>query len=203
MTPIVNMAVRQAKKFIIKLNEGEAKIITAQIGAELYWRERGAFGKPINKRVEAKLKRLEKHFEKLLDQDDVFKPELNRTGCIIKRSSHPMRERYYYDCELNASKGWCQYDTDQDASYFGVWVNISTMEVLTYCEGDVSHVFAQNSELFKAELQSLVEFYNPSAFATTFDNEVNKEVYYEQNAVYDYLRINVMDKVQTDQQTCH
>jgi len=201
MAPIVNKPVRQAKLDILKLNEGQAKVINAQIGSELYWREQGAFGKPINKRVEAKLKRLEKYFESLLGQEGVFKPELNSRGCVIKRSSHPQRGRYYYDHKLLGQKnGWCQYDTDEDAGYFGVWVNVLKMEVITYCEGDVSHVLAQNSKLFKAELRSLVDYYNPSAFATTFDNEGNKKVYYEQNEVHDYLRINVMDKVQ---QTCH
>ena len=84
--------------------------------------------------------------------------------------------RYHFDfgdgfAELNlptgkGKGGWEQYDTDQDANYFGVWVNTSTRQVLTYAEGDIDLVTCHTIETFRAELASMAEFYGdpPPAF---------------------------------------
>lgn len=67
--------------------------------------------------------------------------ELTVTGCRIDRGSHHS-SRYHYDDRLTASDGWQQYDTDQDAYYFGIWINPVKRETFTYAEGDTLHVIA-------------------------------------------------------------
>ncbi|EHA1069099.1 hypothetical protein I8Y05_004258 [Aeromonas hydrophila] len=81
--------------------------------------------------------------------------ELTVTGCRIERGSHQV-DRYYYDLTLLA-QGWQQYDTEEDAWYFGIWINTETLETFTYAEGDTSHVIAPNVEAFRAELARLYQ----------------------------------------------
>ena len=82
--------------------------------------------------------------------------ETNKNGCVIERSFNCYRERYYYDSKL---KGFEQYDTDQDAPYFGVWINHTTLETVTFAEGDTTKVRAPNKSAFDAELSDMDEFY--------------------------------------------
>ena len=66
----------------------------------------------------------------------------------IKNSFAP-GDRYYYDFKkCLPSNGWCQFDTSQDASYFGNWINPLTYELLSYCEGDVTHTTCGTAEDF-------------------------------------------------------
>lgn len=90
--------------------------------------------------------------------------ETNQQGCTVVRTFHPEIDRYVFDGGVCSD--WEQYDTDQDASYFGVWVRIATRETVTYAEGDITHVTAPTEEAFKAELASMAAFYGdpPPAF---------------------------------------
>ena len=73
--------------------------------------------------------------------------------------------RYPYDAKL-VPMGFQQYDTDQDAWYFGCWVHVGKREVWTYAEGDLSVVRCPTVESFKAELAHMAAFYGdpPPAF---------------------------------------
>ncbi|QTL93864.1 hypothetical protein [Aeromonas jandaei] len=86
--------------------------------------------------------------------------ELTVTGCRIDRGSH-QADRYYYDRTLLA-QGWQQFDTEEDAWYFGIWINTEKLETFTYAEGDTSHVIAPSVEAFRAELARLYQ-YHPQA----------------------------------------
>jgi|19_taG_2_1085344.scaffolds.fasta_scaffold133391_1 hypothetical protein len=80
----------------------------------------------------------------------------------------PAESRYFFDGDvgqewmMGVAGGWRQYDTDHDASYFGVWVNHDERLVLDYTEGDVSLVVCPTAESFQSELVSLGEFYGTS-----------------------------------------
>lgn len=94
-------------------------------------------------------------------------PYTNSRGCTVTRTALPGYDRYQFDMGHCASEdGWEQYDTDQDAWYFGVWVRLSTRETVTYAEGDITHVSAPTDEAFAAELAVMAEFYGdpPPAF---------------------------------------
>ena len=88
--------------------------------------------------------------------------------------------RYRYDASLTADAGWQQYDTDQDAWYFGVWVNLKTLQTFTYAEGDTAMVTVTTEEEMKQELLDVEEFYGmqPPAFhLMTFDGKPDLYVY--------------------------
>ncbi len=89
----------------------------------------------------------------------------------------PCAERYTYDAALSPKDGWRQWDTSQDASYFGVWVNAKLRKTVTFAEGDVTIVTCPTAEAFKAELAA---FYGPPPVALTIitkDNTLEKYVY--------------------------
>lgn len=87
------------------------------------------------------------------------------------------RSRYAFDYDLD--KGWKQYDTDQDASYFGIWVNIAKRKTLTYAEGDLILVTCESDEHLKSELKAMEEFHGepPPAFVAIGNDGVTN--YYD------------------------
>ncbi|WP_236664237.1 hypothetical protein [Aeromonas hydrophila] len=105
------------------------------------------------------------------------------TGCRIDRGSH-QADRYYYDRTLLV-QGWQQYDSEEDAWFFGIWSDTEKLEAFTYAEGDTNHVIAQNVETFRAELARLYQYYpqalafisiNPEASVVTHHFETKPEV---------------------------
>ena len=97
--------------------------------------------------------------------------EVNERGNSIYRDSDADQrvggrgqDRYFYD--FGRLQGWKQFDTQQDASYFGVWVNLAERKTFTYCEGDRTLVECPDDDHLKAELDDMVRFYGapPPAF---------------------------------------
>lgn len=65
-------------------------------------------------------------------------------------------DRYRFDFNLcSARNGWAQVDTGQDASYFGTWAHPEQLQVVSYCEGDITVVTADNPQEFREELESI------------------------------------------------
>jgi hypothetical protein len=75
---------------------------------------------------------------------------------LVEWNAHSDSGRYPWDSRLLAA-GWRQWDTDQDAWYFGVWVHKQLREVFTYAEGDCVHVLCSDAASFRAELSALLE----------------------------------------------
>lgn len=67
--------------------------------------------------------------------------------------------RYYYDFEALSTDDWRQWDTRNDASYWGMWVNLKARMTFTYCEGDRTLVVCEDDAHLKAELDDAVRFY--------------------------------------------
>jgi hypothetical protein len=81
--------------------------------------------------------------------------------------------RYDFDFGIcSEANGWLQYDTHQDAWYFGVWVNRQHRLTLTYAEGDINLTVSPDDCAFARELKEMADFYGeaPPAF-TAFDME--------------------------------
>ena len=106
-------------------------------------------------------------------------PEVNARGNQVFRSFHHAA-RYLWDFHIcTKEKGWRQYDTDQDAWYFGVWVHPERRIILTYAEGDVTVVKCTSEASYHAELASMAEFYGPPPPAfITFDYPSGKRTEY-------------------------
>ena len=76
-------------------------------------------------------------------------------------------DRYVFDTQLCTKEaGFEQFDTDQDAHYFGVWVSRDNRATVTYAEGDLTLVACASEEGFKAEIADAEKFYGkaPPAF---------------------------------------
>lgn len=88
-------------------------------------------------------------------------PETNERGNRIERSSIAGADRYIFDFgECNPESGWKQFDTDEDASYFGVWVHPERLETLTFAEGDITRVFCADEAGYRGEIEDLYACYN-------------------------------------------
>lgn len=107
--------------------------------------------------------------------NDIFRQEeadklLGFRGC----------DRYRYDTTL-CQAGWRQFDTNNDAWYFGVWVNIEQRKTFCYVEGDRVLVVCPTLESFQAELAEMGTFYGepPPAF-TAIDADGSMTHYYDE-----------------------
>lgn len=67
-------------------------------------------------------------------------------------------DRYKWDLEYSAAKGWAQVDTEQDAPYFGMWANPFEMKIFEYCEGDTALFEFEAPEEFAAHLRETDAF---------------------------------------------
>ncbi len=91
---------------------------------------------------------------------------VNEFGNEITDGFYP-GDRYRYDFgPCSSEKGWTQYDTNQDAHYFGIWVHIEKRWIFSYVEGDTYLTKCPTRESFKAELKHMAEYYGeaPPAF---------------------------------------
>tara|TARA_Y100000310_G_scaffold253383_1_gene260236 strand:+ start:1414 stop:1746 length:333 start_codon:yes stop_codon:yes gene_type:complete len=101
--------------------------------------------------------------------------EVTDTGAILMRSFHMSRSRYHYDGSLG--KGWVQYDTDQDFSHFGIWVNAEERVIVTFAEGDQDIAVCLTLDIFKAQLAAMADFYGappPSAIVIREDGTIEE-----------------------------
>lgn len=56
-------------------------------------------------------------------------------------------DRYVFDMHFcSYDKGWAQFDSRQDASYYGHWINPEKRQIVSYCEGDVSKFTFDNDD---------------------------------------------------------
>lgn len=86
-------------------------------------------------------------------------------------------DRYYFDFkQCKYSDGWAQLDTDQDAWYFGNWVNLRTLQFVSYAEGDIIEKQCSNLEEFKKELKETFKWYRKNGYNPRIDiYEMTKE----------------------------
>ena len=118
---------------------------------------------------------------KLIDLAQQVTPDKNSRGNLVHRL-HAGGDRYHFDVkECSPSDGWKQYDTKQDAWYFGVWVHVEKRMTVTYAEGDLTVVVCPTRETFCAELKDAAECYGdpPPAF-TTIDADGGVTHYFDE-----------------------
>jgi hypothetical protein len=96
-------------------------------------------------------------------------PETNERGNAVHRHFYPS-DRYIADCDEHHGD-WAQFDTDQDASYFGVWVDPAHLRTLTYAEGDWTLVTCPDKDHYNAEIQNMLEFYGEGFIAIGIDSK--------------------------------
>jgi hypothetical protein len=102
----------------------------------------------------------------------ILDPDLTasgKAGCEVRTIIHEV-DRYVVDFATDfQSEGWRQFDTDQDAAYFGVWLNPRTFQVLQYAEGDWQLIDCHDRDRYRGEVERLIDFYRPCRSATVID----------------------------------
>lgn len=97
---------------------------------------------------------------------------VNPHGNAVFRGFTPSEKRYLVDfCEARRAEGWEQFDTDQDAWYFGVWVNAKRMRMLSYAEGDWTVVVCVSRAAYIKELVDMCSFYGEGFVCKTIGSE--------------------------------
>jgi len=94
-------------------------------------------------------------------------------------------ERYVVDfADEFTAEGWMQFDTDQDASYFGVWVNPSKLLTMTYAEGDWTLVECRDAAHYNAEVRDAIRFYGEGFVYKAYDLEGGCEIGRQDRSVF-------------------
>lgn len=95
----------------------------------------------------------------------------NEQGNAIYRSFENS-ERYVVDFATDfTAEGWEQFDTDQDAAYYGFWVNPITRQTLCYCEGDWILVECPTVESYNAEIRAACQFHGAGFILKALDTK--------------------------------
>lgn len=110
------------------------------------------------------------------------RPEKNRRGNDIYHRWLPVN-RYFFD-RILMNKGFKQFDTAQDASYFGVWVSPEQLCSVSYVEGDVIVVCCQDKEHYNAEIKACIDCYEPGTIAVCIDETGERTVYRQDRSVF-------------------
>lgn len=109
------------------------------------------------------------------------RPRTNDRGNSIYRT-HLSSERYVVDfSEDFGAEGWQQFDTDQDANYFGVWVNPTKRLTLTYAEGDWTLVECPDVACYNAEIRKMCEVFGEGFIAKGVDIDAGTVTEYRQD----------------------
>lgn len=115
----------------------------------------------------------------------------NDRGNTVIRSFMPS-SRYVVDfAEDFTAEGWLQFDTDQDAHYFGVWVNPTKMLTLSYAEGDWTLVICPSVTAYNAEIEDCCRFYGEGKVATVIDMRERSTTVYRQDRAAFFINIEV------------
>ncbi len=75
-------------------------------------------------------------------------------------------DRYAFDfskCGLKSD--WYQYDTSQDASYHGSWVNPVTRQVISFLEGDIYLTTCETIADYKREIEAMDNWNKENGYA--------------------------------------
>jgi len=121
---------------------------------------------------------IEKFIERLMSCDKIdYETQSTKDGCTVRRMFYSS-DRYIVDyAEDFKSEGWLQFDTDQDASYFGFWVNPKKFMTLSYCEGDWTLVECHSRENYVEAIKRAIDFYGEGFVAKSIDMDGTVTVY--------------------------
>ncbi len=94
--------------------------------------------------------------------------DTNDRGNLVTSAFVDDLNRYFFDGRVTRQgAGWQQWDTSQDASYFGIWVHRDLRQILTFAEGDITVVECPDDATFKAEIESMERCYGEAPPAAT------------------------------------
>lgn len=110
---------------------------------------------------------------------------LSESGNRVYDLPFGFESRYVFDLRLCvAADGWLQFDTPQDAPYFGVWVNPTRRLLLTYAEGDTSIVICATDAAYNAEVRAAITFHGTAPAFKSLDADGTLTHHYADPASY-------------------
>lgn len=136
------------RQYLNQLDRNQMVHLDGEIYGELYWLKRNPqWFKDQKKQVFARLRWVQRLVKKRLATNRV-KPELTANGLEVSRSHH-LGNIYCFERYRLRAEGWeLQY---QEADYSAFWANKQTLQLCTYCEGDVVMKSAADMASFMSE----------------------------------------------------
>ncbi len=110
-------------------------------------------------------------------------PTVDEHGNRVHRLFRPS-SRYTVDFADDFHRyggGWKQFDTEQDADYFGVWLCPGFRWSLSYCEGDWTLVTCPGKNSYNAEVRAAMEFYGEGFIAIAIDPDAGTSTRFVQD----------------------
>ena len=105
---------------------------------------------------------------------------LDTHGNEIIRSFDGGTDRYAFDFDhCTAEDGWLQFDTNEDAHYFGIWVHKEKQQIVQYMEGDISQTQCASAETFNAAIADMCAAYSKAAHIRTISEDGTYTKYYQ------------------------
>lgn len=148
-----NLAYKSEQRSIARdLDVEDARRALAESMGDLLW-----WSNPDNLSCPEHVRRLRQTVDLLEKHIPTARPKRTATGAII--TSRDGASKGAFDAATARECGWMHYDTWQDAWYFEVRINPRTLEVMTFAEGDISHVKCETADQFLPELAELARFY--------------------------------------------
>ena len=85
--------------------------------------------------------------------------------------------RYLFDSGMCSLKnGYAQIDTKKDAPYYGTWTNPITLDIVNFCEGDLSIYTAENRLEYIKEIRDMQEWETRNGYGFGIDAGCSKEL---------------------------
>jgi len=167
-----------------KLNKNIAAHRNTKPTLELYQSYMDDLKKVNEQRITEGLERLTlpnitKNYIELLLRFTFDKDRINRQGNMLYETFFSIG-RYYFD-DVLCKNGFNQFDTDQDAPYFGQWVSKQHLCTVSYTEGDIYLVVCNDVEQYNKEIQSCIDFYGEGFIAIAIDPEKKESTTYRQD----------------------
>lgn len=83
---------------------------------------------------------------------------------------HIDADRYLFDFKLcQYAQGWAQWNTTQDASYYGTWINPFRLAIVNYAEGDVTVTKCVSEAEFKAAARETAAWHRAAGYSANID----------------------------------
>lgn len=86
------------------------------------------------------------------------KVETTSTGCLLVRELTPQTLYKFENTLIEEDKNWTRLAFENELHC--VWRNDSTLELVTYCEGDIIWTTALSKEMYESEIFRTVSYFN-------------------------------------------
>ena len=100
-----------------------------------------------------------------------------RWGNTLRETFLMEGDRYIFDFQMSVDH-WLQLDSENDASFFGNWVNPTTRRTLSYLEGDLYLVECADDESYDREVASICADNAEAPFMVAIDVDAKTRTEY-------------------------